>query len=305
MFTFRTSLTFAVMAFIVALAVLLIAIQVRSLRWATQEAASAYMDATSAKALGRLRTEITAMASLVHVLATSSSVADSNERTETGRAIPLFKAALQELPQMDSIYAGFENGAWLQVRRIGDLNDEQRGRLRATPDANIAINLVRPTPSGDLPMRRIFEDQQGNEVGQLDLWKYGYDARKRRWYRETMKADRALVSSPYLSFSIGAPVITVSAPLRGKVPGVLAADLKLDSFSDFVQSQRPGAAWHCLDLRLDRLAHSPPRICTIRCRCDDTSIPTAIAQASRRSTPGSCGSLAQVGWSRPLRRKYP
>jgi adenylate cyclase len=240
MLTFRTSITFAVMAFIVALAALLIAIQIRALRWATREAASAYMDATSTKAFGRLQTEITAVASLVHVLATSSSVADSNERTETGRAIPLFKAVLQELPQMDSVYAGFENGAWLQVRRISELNDEQRGRLRATPGANIAINLVRPTPDGELPMRRIFEDQQGNEVGQLDLWKYGYDARKRFWYRETMKADRSQVSSPYLSFSIGAPVITVSAPLRGKVPGVLAADLKLDTFSDFVQAQRPG-----------------------------------------------------------------
>jgi adenylate cyclase len=240
MLTFRTSITFAVMAFIVALAGLLIAIQVRALRWATQEAASAYMDATSTKAFGRLQTEITAIASLVHVLATSSSVADSNERTETGRAIPLFKAVLQELPQMDSVYAGFENGAWLQVRRIGELNDEQRGRLRATPGANIAINLVRPTASGELPMRRIFEDQQGNEVGQLDLWKFGYDARTRPWYREAMKADRSQVSSPYLSFSIGAPVITVSSPLRGKVLGVLAADLKLDTFSDFVQAQRPG-----------------------------------------------------------------
>jgi len=55
-----------------------------------------------------------------------------------------------------------------------------------------------------------------------------------------MKADRPLVSSPYLAFSIGTPVITVSAPLRGRVPGVLAADLKLDTFSDFVQAQRPG-----------------------------------------------------------------
>src|SRR6202023_2595844 len=228
------------MAFIVALAALRIAIQARALRWATQEAASAYMDATSTKAFGRLQTEITAITSLVNVLATSSSVADSNERTETGRAIPLFKAVLQELPQTDSVYAGFENGAWLQVRRIGELNDEQRERLRATPGANIAINLVRPTPGGELPMRRIFEDQQGDEVGQLDLWKYGYDARKRPWYRETMKADRSRVSSPYLAFSIGAPVITVSAPLRGKVPGVLAADLKLDTFSDFVQAQRPG-----------------------------------------------------------------
>ena len=35
-------------------------------------------------------------------------------------------------------------------------------------------------------------------------------------------------------------MITVSAPLRGKVPGVIAADLKLDTFSEFVQAQRPG-----------------------------------------------------------------
>jgi adenylate cyclase len=201
---------------------------------------SAYMDATSTKAFGQLQSELTALASLLHVLATSSSLADSNERTETGPAIPLFKAVLQELPQLDSIYAGFENGAWLQVRRIGELNDEQRERLRATSAASTAINLVRPAADGELPMRRIFEDRDGNEVGQIDLWKYGYDARKRPWYRETLKADRSLVSTPYLSFSIGAPVITVSAPLRGKVPGVLAADLKLDTFSDFVQAQRPG-----------------------------------------------------------------
>ncbi len=240
MFTFRTSITFAVMAFIFALAALLIAIQVRSLQLATQEAASAYMDATSTKVLGRLQSEITAVGSLVRVLATSSSVADSNERTEVGRAVPLFKTTLRELPQMDSIYVGFENGAWLQVRRLEELNDEQREKIRATPEAALAINLVRPTESGELPMRRIFEGRQGDEIGQLDLWKYGYDARTRPWYRETMGAGRPLVSSPYLAFSVGAPVITVSAPLRGKVPGVLAADLKLDTFSDFVQAQRPG-----------------------------------------------------------------
>ena len=76
MFTFRTSITLAVMTFVVALAALLIAIQVRSLRWATHEAASAYMDSASTKALGRLKGELNAVASLVNVLATSSSVAD-------------------------------------------------------------------------------------------------------------------------------------------------------------------------------------------------------------------------------------
>ena len=75
-----------------------------------------------------------------------------------------------------------------------------------------------------------------------DDWIYGNtdDARKRPWYHDTIKSDQSLVSLPYLSSHIGAPVITVSAPLRGKVPGVVAVDLKLDTFSDFVQTQRPG-----------------------------------------------------------------
>ena len=240
MFTFRTSITLAVMTFVVALAALLIAIQARSLRAATHEAASAFMDSASTKSLGRLQGELNAIASLVNVLATSSSVADSNERSETGRAIPLFKAALQEMPQMDSIYAGFDNGAWLQVRRTGGLSEDQRDRLRAPASADVAISLIRPTPGGDLPMRRIFQDRQGNEIGEIDLWKYGYDPRKRSWYWQTLRSDRPYVSAPYLSFSIDAPVITVSAPLRGKVPGVIAADLKLDTFSEFVQAQRPG-----------------------------------------------------------------
>jgi adenylate cyclase len=233
-------ITLAVMTFVAALAALLIAIQVRSLSWAAHEAASTYMDAASTKALGRLRSKLNTIASVVNVLATSSSVADSNERSETGRAIPLFKAALQEMPQMDSIYAGFENGAWLQVRRTNDLNEDQRARLRAPASADLVINLIRPTPAGNLPMRRIFQDRQSNDISEIDLWMYGYDARRRPWYTQTMTLDRAHVTEPYLSFSLGAPVITVSAPLRGKVAGVLAADLKLDTFSDFVQSQRPG-----------------------------------------------------------------
>jgi adenylate cyclase len=239
MFTFRTSITCAVTLFMVALAALLIAIQAGALSSATREAASAYMDAASTKAVGRLQTELTAIASLVQVLATSSSVADTDQRTEDGPAIPLFKAALRELPQMDSIYIGFQNGAWLQVRRINDLSDQQRETFRAPPGAEIAITLVRPTET-ELPMRRLFEDQQGNKVEQIDIPNYGYDPRKRPWYSRTLQADRPLVSSPYLSFTTGAPVITISAPLRGKVAGVLAADLKLDTFNNFVQAQRPG-----------------------------------------------------------------
>ncbi|NEU95834.1 adenylate/guanylate cyclase domain-containing protein [Bradyrhizobium uaiense] len=240
MFTFRTSITFAVMAFIAALAGLLIFIQFWTLRLAAEEAASARMDAASAETLGRLQNEISKITSLVHVLSSSSSVADSEERSEIGRAIPLFKTALLEVPKMDSIYVGYDNGAWLQVRPLNQLNGEEQAKLRAPLGASVSVSIIRPTSSGALSMRRIFEDPQGNELEQLDLWKYGYDPRNRFWYIDVIKADRVVISSPYVAFSIGAPVITVSAPLRGKVRGVIAADLKLDDFSDFVYAQRPG-----------------------------------------------------------------
>ena len=134
------------MAFVVALAALLIAIPGPVIALGDAGSGVRLYGRSQHQALGRLQGELNAIASLVNVLATSSSVADSDERSETGRAIPLFKAALRELPQMDSIYAGFENGAWLQVRRISDLTEDQRNRLRAPPHSDMVINLVRPTP---------------------------------------------------------------------------------------------------------------------------------------------------------------
>ncbi|WP_426425150.1 adenylate/guanylate cyclase domain-containing protein [Bradyrhizobium genosp. A] len=198
------------------------------------------MDAASANTLGRLEAEVSGLSSVVDVLSSSPSLADSDDRSEEDSAIVLFKAALHKLPQADSFYVGYENGCWLQVRRLDVLDPAEREKLGAPAEAIYDVNLVRPTSDRALPMRRIFEDEEGNKTGQLDLPDYGYDARKRVWYRDTMQAGRNLVSSPYASFSIGAPMITLSAPLHGHVRGVIAADLKLDKFSEFVHAQRPG-----------------------------------------------------------------
>src|SRR6202047_2993786 len=240
MLTFRIAITAAVMAFITALTACLILIQIATYHAAAREAASAAMDAASANTLSRLEAEVSELSSLVRVLSTNPSLADSDDRSEVDGAIVVFKAALHELPHADSLYVGYDNGCWLQVRRLDVLDPTERRRLEAPPGAVYSVNLVRPTSGGALPMRRIFEDEHGNKIEQLDLWDYGYDARKRVWYRDTMQADRALVSSPYASFSIGTPMITLSAPLQGHVRGVIATDLKLDKFSDLVYAQRPG-----------------------------------------------------------------
>jgi len=300
MFGFRATITCAVMAFIVALAALLILIQTRTFNLTTEQAASAYMDAASAKSFGRLQSQVAEIVTLVRVLSASPNLADSDERTETDRGIALLKAALHALPQMDSVYVGYDNGSWLQVRNLDQVNNEQRERLRASPEAAFNIHLIRPTPTGALPLRRIFQDRLGDQLEQLDLWKYGYDARKRSWYRDTMRADRLLISSPYLSFTMATPVITVSAPLRGAARGVVAADLKLDTFSDFVNEQRTRRAWDCFDIRFRGRAHRPSRAQAIcRQRNDASFRPETPQRQGARSWPRSDG-LEGMGWRRPL-----
>ena len=240
MLTFRIAITAAVMAFIAALAVCLILVQFGTFHAAAGAAALATMDAASANTLSHLEADVSKVSTLVQVLSANPALTDSADRSEVDSAIPVFKAAVEQLPQADSLYVGYENGCWLQVRRLDVLGQAERESLRAPVNAIYNVNLVRPTDGGALPMRRIFEDGGGNKIEQLDLWDYGYDARKRDWYRDTMQANRALVSSPYLSFSLGTPMITLSAPLRGRVQGVIAADLKLDTFSELVQTERPG-----------------------------------------------------------------
>ena len=240
MLTFRIAITAAVMAFITALTACLILIQIATFHAAARAAASAAMDAASANTLNRLEAQESELSAIIRVLSTNPSLADSDDRSEVDGAIVVFKAALHELPQTDSLYVGYDNGCWLQVRRLDVLDPAERRKLGAPARAVYNVNLVRPTSGGALPMRRIFEDREGNKIGQLDLPDYGYDARKRVWYRDTMQTDGALVSSPYASFSIGTPMITLSAPLQGRVRGVIATDLKLDKFSDWVYAQRPG-----------------------------------------------------------------
>src|SRR6516164_4013876 len=240
MLTFRIAITAAVLAFVTALTACLILIQIATFHAAARAASSAAMDAASANTLSRLEADVSELSSFVRVLSSSPSLADSADRSDEDDAIILFKAALHELTQADSLYVGYDNGCWLQVRRVDVLAPAERAKLEAPPGAVWDVNLVRPTSAGTLPMRRTFEDEQGNRIGQVNLPAYGYDARKRPWYLDTVNVDRALVSSPYASFSIGTPMITLSAPLHGQVRGVIAADLKLDKFSDLVHEQRPG-----------------------------------------------------------------
>ncbi len=229
--TFRLTLTSAVLLIISMLAGVLLYLQFHTANLATEEAATSAMDAASLRTLSLLESEIVNLSKVVRTLAAAPSLADSAERSEVGRGVTLLKDVLDQWPGADSIYVGYTNGAWLQVQRLEGLDAEQRARLRAPEKAVFGVTLIRPTPTGELPTRRVFEDRDGNEISQFDIWRRGYDARQRGWYITASKTNQLMVSEPYISFSLGVPMLTISAPLHGRAIGVVGLDLKLDSYS--------------------------------------------------------------------------
>jgi hypothetical protein len=161
MLTFRIAITAAVMAFITALT------------------ACAAMDAASANTLSRLEAEVSELGTLIHVLSSNPSLADSDDRSEFGPAIVLFEAALRELPQADSPLCRLRQRLLVASPAPRRPRPDGAPEAGGTPRGHLQYQFGPPDLRQSPSDRRIFEDEEGNKIEQLDIWDYGYDARTR------------------------------------------------------------------------------------------------------------------------------
>ena len=229
--SFRLTLTACVMLMIGLLAALLIIVQVRSLDLAVEDAATSTMDAASRNTTSTLQLQVEMISRMTRALAFSPSIVETSDPDDGSPVANLIKGNLVQWPALDSIYVGYDNGHWLQVERLGDLDKSQRDRVGGPPDAAFAVTVTRWVDGKELPTHRDFRDKDSNRIGQIDIPPRGYDARQRGWYIDARKAGHLVTSAPYLSFNLRVPLITFSAPVNGTVPGVVGLDLKLDSYS--------------------------------------------------------------------------
>jgi methyl-accepting chemotaxis protein len=69
----------------------------------------------------------------------------------------------------------------------------------------------------------------------------GYDARKRPWYQEAVKAGKLTYTAPYINMSNGQAVFALAVPVRddsGGLLGVVACNVSLDYLNKFVVGQK-------------------------------------------------------------------
>jgi adenylate cyclase len=229
--SFRLTLTAWVMAMISLLAALLIFVQVRTLDLVTEDAATSTMDTASRGSISVLQLQIEMLGRMARSLAFSPVVMGSAVPSDSSPTASFIKDNLVQWPALDSIYIGYDNGHWLQVQRLDGLTGSQRVRVGGPPEAVFAITTTPWRDGKELPTRRVFQDKDGNQIGEVEIPVRGYDARRRSWYIDARKADQLVTSAPYLSFNLLVPMITFSTPVNGTVRGVVGLDLKLDSYS--------------------------------------------------------------------------
>jgi adenylate cyclase len=257
MLTFRLTLTASIMLMIGALAGLLGYVQNRALDVAAETAARATMDAASTQAAVAIKLQFSSISRTLRLVAMSPSVADASVRNVADRGAVLMKGTLDDHPDIDSFYVGYDDGIWLQVQRLKGLDEEQFKRAQAPGAAEFATTMTDPSLAENNQTQRLFEDKEGNQTIRRSSFKRGYDPRQRDWYLSAQATQALVISSPYVSYGLGVPMLTLSAPLQGRARGVAGADLKLDTFSAYADAQKIGANGHIVafDSEFNIIAH--------------------------------------------------
>jgi adenylate cyclase len=173
--------------------------------------------------------------SLVKVAASLGEAEPEFFRQE--RAAAYMTEMLAHSSNISSVYAAFDDGSFrmsLVLPPGGRIQD------KAVPaGARLATRWLDRKAGGTAQDRYVFFDAQGQPVGRSEAAAV-YDPRVRPWFKDSVAAGRRLsVSEPYIFATTGLPGITIAMPFfaGGKVAGVVAADITLDSLSKFLASR--------------------------------------------------------------------
>lgn len=174
------------------------------------------------------------------------------------RALLYFFTMLKQTDTMLNVYVGVEDGTFRQARRIHDPEAAIHGTL-PPEGASYAYRLVEPKPGARSEDRYIFLNSDQSVLGDVAAAS-SYDPRQRPWYQQAVAAGDLVITDPELFWAFGLVGFTVAEPFTvdGQLLGVVAADVTLDRFSQYLAQKpvSPNSLSYLLDDRGQVLATS-------------------------------------------------
>lgn len=225
---------------VIGLSVLLLVIADRRTSDIVREASFHYIDAASKRAVERTVAQIAPIQAMVNTLAASTTFRWLERPEQAYELLPVLRAALAELPQLYSIYAGFDDGSWLQLASLDNVPSEQLADMRPPPGAMFRATMILVEGGRRQTTKRMFLGPKGHLLEVREDAGDQYDPRSRPWFAVLRDPAAAPITDIYMSYYLRAPVYTVSSALTTGVNGVIAADVLLTDLNTALAETRVG-----------------------------------------------------------------
>ncbi|MCK6454383.1 MAG: adenylate/guanylate cyclase domain-containing protein [Alphaproteobacteria bacterium] len=205
-----------------------------------REASFHYVNEASKRAVGRTVELIAPIQALLSTLAASTSFRWLESPAQAHELLPVFRAALAQLPQLYSIYVGFDDGSWLQLANLDNVPRQQLDEMRPPPRAIFRATIIVVNAGQRQTTRRVFLGPSGEVLEERDDADDRYDPRTRTWFADAHDPEAGPITDIYMSYYLKAPLYTVRAPLGTGVNGVIAADVLLTDLNSALHDARVG-----------------------------------------------------------------
>ncbi|AYG61799.1 adenylate/guanylate cyclase domain-containing protein [Rhizobium jaguaris] len=173
-----------------------------------------------------------------------------------------FLEVLRNVPNATSIYAGYPDGSYLQVINTGQ--NYVRETLSAPNPTAFAIRTIARRQRVDVISTLRLLDNEARPIEERQIEDVSYDPRERPWYQAVVQDGVPVSIGPYVDRTLGAPTLTIAAPMRDDGQVVVGINVVLQTVSRLLDAREisPRARAYIIDGGDNIVAHSDPAIMT-------------------------------------------
>jgi adenylate cyclase len=233
---FKTSIIALFVAIVLVIGLTLVYLSFSRISAVTDSAASQFIEKVAELAADRIGSQLKLVRDNLDILKALSPI-QSAAIEDNPRLIELLAAMLKNNDHLFSLYAGYEDGSFLQLDTLEGAGSEARARLEAPAQAAFRLVVISRSEPGRQKSRRLFLSDRLELVRELP-GPADYDPRERPWYKDASRRDGTWLTGPYVFFATGKQGYTIQSALDQGKGGVVAGDLLLDVTEEVLKREK-------------------------------------------------------------------
>jgi adenylate cyclase len=171
----------------------------------------------------------------------------------------LLRAALNGSSFIDSVYAGYPDGSFIQL--VGVAGNPDWAKAMSMPDGTAyALRVLQATPEGSQVVWH-YLDRDWVLIADRPSAPTNYDPRRRPWYRDAVRGTEPVAVGPYVMATTKTLGITVAAPMGDDSEVVVGADVMIETLGRLLSREAVSASavGYVFDAQGRLVIHSDPR----------------------------------------------